>query len=133
MWSTLTCVIVRRIVSPVALLSLALSILPAALPAAQAAPATGTAQSQGALAAPGAPLRVRPFDPERPFGPDQPTAEELTGLKTHPETYTTSCAQGPVGDVALGNGKTQRIMLTSGHCVVGLSLIHISEPTRRPG
>ena len=121
MWSTLTCVIVRRIVSPVALLSLALSVLPAALPVAQAAPTTGPAQSQGALAAPGAPLRVRPFDPERPFGPDQPTTEELTGLKTHPETYSTACSQGPVGDVALGNGKTQRIMLTSGHCVVGMS------------
>lgn len=74
-----------------------------------------------ATAAPGAPMRVRPYDPEHPFGPDLPDTYELTGVRTHPETFTKVCSQGPIGDVALDSGGTQRVMLTSGHCVAGLS------------
>lgn len=66
-------------------------------------------------------MRVRPYDPERPFGPDQPGTYELTGVRTHPETFTKVCSQGPIGDVALDNGGTQRVMLTSGHCIAGMS------------
>jgi len=110
-------VIVRRSVSAAVLLSLALSVIPTA----QAAPdpLRGAETNSPAIAAPGAPLRVRPYDPERPFGPDQPGTYEMTGVHTHPETFTKVCSQGPIGDVALENGGTQRIMLTAGHCVAG--------------
>lgn len=66
-------------------------------------------------------MRVRPYDQEHPFGPDQPSVLESTGVRTHPETFTKVCSQGPVGDVTLENGGTQRIMLTSGHCLAGVS------------
>lgn len=66
-------------------------------------------------------MRIRPYDPAHPFGPDLPDAYEMTGVHTHPETFTRVCSQGPIGDVALDNGGTQRVMLTSGHCVSGMS------------
>ena len=41
-----------------------------------------------AIAAPGAPMRVRPYDVEYPFGPGYPDVRETTGLDTHPEMFT---------------------------------------------
>ena len=107
----------RRTIAPFAILGLALSLTPIA----QAAPERGAEQVARAIAAPGAPMRVRPFDVEHPYGPDQPDTYELTGVHTHPEMYTRSCSQGPVGEVALDNGGKQRVMLTAGHCVSGES------------
>lgn len=66
-------------------------------------------------------MRVRPYDLEYPYGPEYPHVHEMTGMTTHPDLFTKACTQGPVGDVALDNGDTQRIMLTAGHCVTGVS------------
>ena len=116
-WSIFTSVIVRRFFSQVALLGLALSVTPIA----QAVPDSGTEKQVNAIAAPGAPMRVRPYDVEYPFGPEYPDVREVTGLNTHPEMFTKTCTQGPVGDVALDSGDKQRVMLTAGHCVTGIS------------
>ncbi|SIS38422.1 hypothetical protein SAMN05444817_10176 [Corynebacterium appendicis CIP 107643] len=90
-------------------------------PIAQAAPDSSTEQQVNAEAAPGAPMRVRPFDVDYPYGPEAGEVYEMTGIHPHPEMFTKTCTQGPVGDVALESGGTQRVMLTAGHCVTGIS------------
>lgn len=108
-------VITRRIFSPAAVLAFAFSTL-TVVAATEAAPHAHA--STGATAAPGAPMRVLPYDPEYPFGPDV-TIKEATGMNLPPEAFNASCSQGPIGDVRLPDGTTQRIMVTAGHCVLG--------------
>lgn len=119
MWSTLTCVISRRLTSPALLLAAFLSIISAGqAPIAEAAPSGGPADlARAAIAAPGAPIRVRPFDPAAPFGPGNASFKEVTGLNVHPDMLARVCSQGPVGTVSLIDGTTQRVMLTAGHCL----------------
>ncbi|MCQ4623967.1 MULTISPECIES: hypothetical protein [Corynebacterium] len=107
--------ITRRIFSPAVVLAFAFSTLTLAT-ATEAAPQAHA--DTGAAAAPGAPMRVLPYDPEFPFGPDV-SVEEATGMDMPPEAFTLACSQGPIGDVLLPDGTTQRIMVTAGHCVVG--------------
>lgn len=86
------------------------------VPALHAAPPE--AEAAPAPAGPGAPMRVLPYDPAAPFGPDL-TVKEATGLDLPTFAFTTVCSQGPVGEVRLPDGTTQRVMLTAGHCVTG--------------
>ena len=119
LWSRLTVVISRRFSSPAIVLAVLCSLIPAAqTPTATAAPVDhqGTTAS-AAIAAPGAPMRLRPFDAAAPFGQGNATFKEVTGLDVHPNMLARVCTQGPVGTVTLPNGAKQRIMLSAGHCL----------------
>lgn len=117
-------VISRRLASLVGTVCLAAGLAPAALPDAHAgidpAALPPVTQTAGALAAPGAPIRIAPADVEYPFGPDAPSAHEAVGLNVPPNFFNSFCSQGPVGTMQLADGTTQRIMLTAGHCAVGM-------------
>ena len=120
LWSKLTGVNLRRFSSPAIVFAVLCSLIPATqAPSATAEPVSnqGTTASP-AIAAPGAPMRLRPFDAASPFGPGNATFKEVTGLDVHPDMLARVCTQGPVGTVTLPDGTQQRIMVSAGHCLV---------------
>lgn len=119
LWSRLSGVNLRRFASPAVVFSVLCSLIPATqVPTAAAAPTSDQgAVTSPAIAAPGAPMRLRPYDATAPFGPGNASFKEITGLDVHPHMLARVCSQGPVGTVTLPDGTTQRIMVSAGHCL----------------